>query len=178
MPTIGNSWIGQPPWVVGCMDVPRRVAHRAFVLGMVLKGIDGALEVLGGVALLLVTKSWLDRTAEWLARQEFGGASMQGLAMHAVHATHHLATGGQQFATAYLFAHGAVKLVLVAGLLRGVQWVFPLALVVLTGFTGYQLYRLSVRWSWLLAALTVIDVIVIALIGQEWRYSVSRRGRG
>ncbi|MGH8116037.1 MAG: DUF2127 domain-containing protein, partial [Rhodanobacteraceae bacterium] len=64
------------------------------------------------------------------------------------------------------------------GLLRGVQWVFPLALVVLTGFTGYQLYRLSVRWSWLLAALTVIDVIVIALIGQEWRYSVSRRGRG
>ncbi|MGH8113253.1 MAG: hypothetical protein ACREPL_15255, partial [Rhodanobacteraceae bacterium] len=89
MPTIGNSWIGQPPWVAGCMDVSRRVAHRAFVLGMVLKGIDGAIEVLGGVAWRLVTKSWLDRTAEWVARQEFVGASMQGLAMHAVHATHH-----------------------------------------------------------------------------------------
>lgn len=159
------------------MDVSRQVAYRAFVLGMVLKGIDGLFEVLGGVALLLVTKSWLDQTVEWLARQEFGGASMQGLAMHAMHATHHLTTGGQQFATAYLFAHGVVKLVLVAGLLRGVQWVFPLALVVLAGFTGYQLYRLSIRWSSVLAALTVIDIIVIALVGQEWRYSASRRGR-
>lgn len=154
------------------MAVPRRLAHLAFVLGMVFKGIDGLMEVAGAIALLLISKSQIDQLADWLARQEFGPT-------HALaHVTTQLAVGMQHFTIIYLFVHGGVKLALVGGLLRGVRWVFPVALVILTGFIAYQVYRLSMRLSLGLGALTVIDLIVVLLIFQEWRYTGSRDGSG
>lgn len=154
------------------MVLPRRLAHLAFVLGMVFKGIDGLLEVAGAIALLLISKSRIDQVVDWLAQQEFGPT-------HALaHVTTQLAGDMRRFTILYLFVHGGVKLALVAGLLRGVRWVFPVALVILTGFIAYQLYRLSMRLSLGLGALTVIDVIVVLLIFQEWRYTGSRDGRG
>lgn len=151
------------------MAVSDRLAHRAFLVGIVFKGLDGLLEVLGAIAVLFITQSSIDRWAGALAHLEVGGGFAHAVASHVVHAAHHLSTGTRRFAVIYLFAHGAIKLVLVAGLLREVRWVFPVALVVLTGFIGYQLYRLSIGVSWLLVALTVIDAIVVALIWHEWR---------
>lgn len=152
------------------MKVSDRWTHRAFLLGMVFKGIDGTLELLGGVALLLISRSRIDQWADALAQLEFGNGIIATLARHVSHAADHLNGGTQQFAIIYLFVHGAVKLVLVAGLLRGIRWVFPVALFVLTGFIAYQLYRLSVSMSLMLAALTVIDVIVVVLVWYEWRH--------
>ncbi|HEX7369609.1 MAG TPA: DUF2127 domain-containing protein [Rhodanobacteraceae bacterium] len=152
------------------MKVSDRWTHRAFVLGMLFKGIDGLLESGGGVALLLISKSRIDQWADWLAQLEFGSGFLATVAHHVSHAADHFNAGAQQFAIIYLLAHGAVKLALVAGLLRGVRWVFPVALVVLTGFIAYQLYRLTVSMSWMLAALSLIDAIVVALIWLEWRH--------
>lgn len=158
------------------MAIPERYAHLAFVVGMVFKAIDGLLELLGAIALLFITRSRIDQWANMLEQQELGGGLANSLAGHLAHAAHHFNGGTQHFAVIYLFGHGAIKLVLVAGLLRGVRWVFPVALAVLTGFVAYQLYRLSVTVSWVLVAVTVIDVIVIALIWHEWRYTGSRGG--
>lgn len=158
------------------MLIPDRYTHLAFVVGMVFKGIDGLLELLGGVALLLITRSGIDRLAELIEQQEIGGGFGSALASHAAHAARHFTPGAQHFAIIYLFAHGAIKLLLVGGLLRGVRWVFPVALVVLTGFIAYQLYRLTIGMSWLLATITLIDAIVVALIWFEWRHMDSRAG--
>lgn len=156
------------------MEVSNRYAHLAFLVGMVFKGLDGLLELLGAIALLLIGEPQIDRLAGTLERKEFGGG-LGALASHAAYAAHHFMAGAQQFAVIYLFAHGVIKLALVTGLLRGVRWVFPVALVVLTGLIGYQLYRLSIEMSWMLAALTLIDAIVVALIWHEWRYVDVRR---
>ena len=60
-----------------------------------------------------------------------------------------------------------------AGLLRGWSWSYPAALLALTGFVAYQIYRASHTHGLLLIALTIFDTVVIALIWHEWR--VARR---
>ncbi|MGN6788606.1 MAG: DUF2127 domain-containing protein [Rhodanobacteraceae bacterium] len=146
-----------------------RIAHLAFVAGMILKGVDGCLELIGGMALLLTSRAEIRHAVAWLARQELAADPTGFFADRTASMAQHLTAGTQHFATAYLLVHGAIKLVLVAGLLRGIRWVFPTALAILTVFIGYQLYRLTVRPSWLLGTLTLIDVVVVLLVWREWR---------
>lgn len=147
-----------------------RLAHRAFLAGMLFKGVDGCLELIGAIALLLTTRREIQHIVAWLTRQELAEDPTDFLATHAGNAAHHLTAGTQHFAAAYLLVHGAIKVALVAGLLRGLQWMFPVALVVLTGFIGYQLYRLTHIPSLLLGLLTLIDAAVVLLIAWEWRH--------
>ena len=78
---------------------------------------------------------------------------------------------------AYLLVHGVIKLALVAGLLRGLRWMFPLALIVLAAFIGYQLYRFAHIPSWSLGLFTLLDVVVVALIAREWRVQETHEPR-
>ncbi len=75
----------------------------------------------------------------------------------------------EHFYALYLLSHGLVKLALVAGLLRNKLWAYPASIVVMLGFIAYQLYRYSYTHSPGLIALTVLDVVVIALVWHEWR---------
>ncbi len=145
-----------------------RLTHRAVLVGRVFKGADGCLELIGAIALFLVTRPEIQHAVAWLAREELAEDPNDFFATHAVRMAQHLTAGSQHFAAAYLLVHGAIKLALVAGLLRGLRWVFPVALTVLTVFIGYQLYRLAHIPSWPLGLFTLLDIVVVALIGREW----------
>lgn len=147
-----------------------RIAHGAFLIGMVFKGVDGCLELIGAAALLLVTRPEIQRVAEWLTREELAEDPRDFFATHAVHVAQHLTAGTQHFVAVYLFVHGAIKVALVAGLLRGLLWMFPVALIFLTTFIGYQLYRFAHIPSWSLGLFTLLDAVVIVLIWREWRF--------
>ena len=64
---------------------------------------------------------------------------------------------------------GVIKILLVAGLLRGAAWSYPTALAGLAGFMIYQLYRVSLTHSLALIILTAFDAVILLLIWQEWR---------
>jgi uncharacterized membrane protein len=68
-----------------------------------------------------------------------------------------------------------IKLAMVAALLRGLLWAYPVSIVVLLGFVFYQLYRFEFTHSWGLMALSLFDLLVIALIVRE--YLSKRRSR-
>ena len=157
------------------MANPGRFAHRAFLAGTALKGLDGCLELLGGIILLTITRPEIRHMIALLTREEFAEDPSDFLANHAAHMAQQLTSGTQHFVAAYLLAHGAIKVALVAGLLRGVRWVFPLALGMLTAFIGYQVWRLMRIPSWALGVFTLIDMAVIALIWHEWRHLPSSR---
>lgn len=154
-----------------------RIAHRAFLIGMAFKGVDGCLELIGAAALLLTTRPEIQHVVGWLTREELVEDPRDFFATHAVHLAQHLTAGTQHFAAAYLFVHGAIKVALVIGLLRGLRWMYPVALIVLTAFIGYQLYRLARIPSWSLGLFTLLDVVVIALIWREWRFRGLRTPR-
>ena len=87
---------------------------RAFVVGIVLKGLDGVLEVVGGLLLLAVSPATIDQLARALTQHELSEDPHDFLATHVLHYTGALTVSSVRFAAAYLLLHGVVKIVLVA----------------------------------------------------------------
>ncbi|MEO8746971.1 MAG: DUF2127 domain-containing protein [Rhodanobacter sp.] len=151
--------------------------HRAFDVGIVLKGLDGLFEVVAGAILLLTSHPTLLGIAHWLTRAELIEDPDDFLANHLLHLAQKLSIGSWHFAGAYLLGHGMVKLGLVIGLWRGARWAYPTAMAVLTAFIAYQCYRWLHHASVFLALLTVMDAVIVLLIGVEWSRRSVAAGR-
>jgi uncharacterized membrane protein len=155
--------------------VPRDKANRSnsqellFRVSVWLKGLDGALEALGGIALWFLNPAWITDIAmvvtwNWIAKHPH-----HAVAQHLYNSAQHFSAGSERFAAIYLFIHGIVKIGLVAGLLKRQRWTYPTALVVFVAFVVYQIYRYQVTHAILLIPLTIFDLIVIWLIWREYR---------
>lgn len=143
--------------------------HSAYLIGIALKGLDGLLEIAGGAVLLLISRPAIVRMTTFLVQGELTDDPRDFIATHALHAAKHLSAGTQHFASAYLLVHGLIKVGLVTGLLRGWRRAYPTALLLLTAFIGYQIFRVFRRHSLALAVFTIIDIAIVLLIGLEWR---------
>lgn len=150
------------------------VAHRAFNIGIVIKGLDGLLELVGGSALLLTSQTAIRQAVMLLTRQELIDDPHDVVANYLRYIAQPLSLGTRHFAGVYLLAHGLVKIAMVVGLLRGLRWSYPMAVVLMTTFVGYQSFRLFHQPSLLLGLLTFIDVTVTCLIVREWRHLPAR----
>jgi uncharacterized membrane protein len=148
---------------------------KTFKIGLVLKGLDGILEVAGGILLLLVSPAAIDHLVRVLTAHELSEDPHDLIARYLLHATSHLNTGITLFGAIYLLSHGVAKIVLVALVLRDKLWAYPWLIALLLAFIGYQLYRITaVHFSIGLTALTVFDVFLVWL---TWREYQSKRGR-
>jgi uncharacterized membrane protein len=154
--------------------ISQRLYHRAFQIGVVLKGFDGALEIAGGAALLLTTHPAIHRIVALLTRQELVEDPHDFLANLLVQAVQHVSISTQYFAGVYLLGHGLIKIGLAVGLLRGWLWSYPAALLFLTTFVIYQMYRLFHTHSVILCLFTVFDVAIALLIWREWQHAKNR----
>lgn len=142
---------------------------RAFLVGIVLKGLDGVLEVGGGLLLLVVSPSTIDQFVRTLTQHELSEDPHDFFATHMLHFSGSLTGASLRFGAAYLLAHGVVKIVLVAALLRDKLWAYPWTIAFLIGFIVYQLYRMTFAPSIGLAGLTAFDAVVTWLVIQEYR---------
>jgi uncharacterized membrane protein len=130
-----------------------------FVISVALKGVHALVELAGGVALYALSTDviigWLweaGRSSDWVARfaHSFSGRE------------HH-------FYAFYLASHGVVNGAIVVGLLMRKMWSYRATFIVLTLFIAYQLYRYSFTNDIGLIAITILDLIVMALAWNEYR---------
>jgi uncharacterized membrane protein len=153
------------------MPQPRSKIHLAFEIGVILKGINGLLELIGGFLLLWMGPGTIQNVVARLTQNEISEDPHDFIATHLRDAAHLLSANGRIFAAVYLLAHGVIKGLLVYGLLRDQLWAFPTGIAVFGAFAVYQMYRYAIAPSggaWLIA-LTVLDVAVILLTWAEWR---------
>jgi uncharacterized membrane protein len=145
-----------------------RTIHRVFQVGVILKAIDGLLELAGGVLLFFTASitGLLDR----ISRRELAAGRHDDLANAIQHYLPYLAHHSHVFAAVYLLSHGAVKVALAVGLLKNQTWAYPAALVVFIFFIIYQAYRYTYTHSSALLVLTVFDVIIVGLTWHEWKF--------
>jgi uncharacterized membrane protein len=145
------------------------VTDRLFRIALLVKGIDGAAELIGSLVLLLVSGAALRGLTADVLSHDLLGAPNGWLARHFVTGTAEFAAGSRTFAVVYLGLHGLVKLGLVVALLR--QWwpAYPAAIVVLGVFVVYEVYRAVVTGSILLPFLAALDLAVIVLVVREYR---------
>jgi uncharacterized membrane protein len=151
------------------MPQPRSKIHLAFEIGVILKGINGLLELIGGFVLLWMGPDTLQKFVARLTANEISEDPHDLIATHLRAAVTPLTANGKLFAAIYLLAHGVIKALLVYGLLRDELWAFPTAIVVFGAFGVYQMYRYAIAPSGWLIVLTVLDVAVILLTWAEWR---------
>jgi len=151
---------------------------RIFEIGIILKGLDGVQEVIGGLLLLAVTPATINRLVVRLTQHELSEDPHDFIARHLLGYTHGLTGSTVTFAAVYLLAHGVVKIVLVAALLRNQVWSYPWMIGFLLLFIGYQLYRLALSPTLWLTALTIFDALIVWLTWREWLRQAADRAVG
>ncbi|HVV37888.1 MAG TPA: DUF2127 domain-containing protein [Acidimicrobiales bacterium] len=144
------------------------VLARSLRATLVVKAIDGAIELMGGIVLLAVPAHVLTNAIVAATRSELSSDPHDFVARHLVRAGQGL-EHQRGFGAAYLFSHGAVKVVLVVALFRGYQWAYPTLIGFLGSFIAYQSYRFVHLPSISLAVLTAFDLVVVCLVWHDWR---------
>jgi len=153
------------------MKVSEKSLHLLFVVSLWVKAVFAIAEIFAGIGMWIASRDFLLRLAIALTREELAEDPRDVIANALLHAAQHLSIGAKTFAAVYLLSHGIIKLWLVIGLLREKLWYYPVAIVVFLGFVAYQTYRYyALQHSILLLAITVLDIIVIALTWHEWRF--------
>jgi uncharacterized membrane protein len=150
---------------------------RTFEIGILLKGLDGVLELIGAALLLTVSPGTINRIASALTQHELSEDPHDVIATHLLRLSHGLTGSAVGFAAAYLLLHGMVKVVLVVALLRNKLWAYPWMIAFLVAFIGYQLYRIALDFTVGLTVLTVFDAIIVWLTWREYRKQRTARRR-
>jgi len=145
-----------------------RSLDRVFRASVLLKGLDGALEVIGGVLFLVATPHRIQGIVHSLTQHELSQDPQDFIARHLVSSASGLSHGTTVYAGIYLLGHGLAKVVLVAAVLRAQLWAYPAMMALLVAFIIYQLYRLLLGFTVGLALLTVFDVFVVWLTSREY----------
>ena len=148
---------------------PKDLLDRTFEIGIILKGLDGLFETIGGLLLLIVTPSQINHLVTTVTQHELDKDPHDYVATHLLHYSHSLTSSVVTYAAIYLLAHGVVKVVLVVALLRGKLWAYPWLIVVLIAFIGYQCYQLALKFTLGLFLLTLFDIGIVLLTWREWR---------
>ena len=165
-----------PPTSASTLAKPLSPAlDKTFKIGLVLKGLDGILEVAGGILLLVLSPHAIQHLVRVLTAHELSEDPHDLIARYLLHSTAHLTTAITIFGAIYLLSHGIAKIVLVGLVLRDKLWAYPWLIVLLLAFIAYQLYRITaVHFSIGLTLLTIFDTFLVWLTWREYR---SKRGR-
>jgi uncharacterized membrane protein len=141
------------------------MTERLFRIAVVLKGLDGASQLVGGIVLLLVPPAVITGLVHVIVARDLLPAGR--LAHDLQIAAEHLG-GARNFAVAYLLLHGVIKLVLVYALLREVRPMYPVAAAVLGLFIVYELVRAAHTHSIALVVFAALDIVIVVLVLREY----------
>ncbi len=143
-----------------------RGIHDAFLIAIVLKGLDGLLEI--GLGLLLIFTDTFSTTVFFLTRNEIIEDPDNFFATHlrAFASQSHKAfvIGGL-----YLIAHGVLKAFIAGSLWRNYAWAYPAAMALIGFFILYEIIQIVQTGSIPLMGLTFFDIVMLWLVGHEYK---------
>jgi uncharacterized membrane protein len=141
---------------------------RTFWVSLILKGLDGVLELVGGVLLFFVTPSQINSLARLLTQREIDEDPHDFLDTHLRELTSHLSVSTSVFGAVYLLLHGLIKIVLVWAVLRGYLRAYPWMIAFLIAFILFQGYEMITHFSIGLALLTAFDMFIVWITWREY----------
>ncbi len=145
------------------------LVHKSFEVAILLKGLDGVLEIVGAFILVFLNPARLNGLIIWLTQHELSKDPKDLVANYMVHFAAGFTSNTQYFAVYYLALHGIVKIVLVLMLWKRKIWAYPITIFTLILFIFYQVYRYTIYHSNWLILLTIFDVVVILLTYIEYK---------
>lgn len=140
-----------------------------FDFALIVKAINGALEVLGGFLIFFVSPVFVITVAEFVTGGEFAQDPNDQIAMFIRDAAHSFAIHSHYLLAFYLVLHGLIKVLLVIGIFAKQKLAYPLFMVALIIFGLYEAYRGFLLGELLLKALAVFDFALLFLTVYEYR---------
>jgi uncharacterized membrane protein len=160
------------PAPAGTASASRNEARirRLFHVSLLLKAAHSVLEIVGGILLVVVSREGILKIVNRLTQEELFEDPHDWIANYLVQGAQNLSAQSKSFAAFYLLSHGVIKLGLIVAILRNKLWAYPAFMIALVLLIAYQSYKLLHGLSIGLAALTVLDLIVLALTWHEYRF--------
>lgn len=153
------------------IDLRRRdhILDIIFLVGVFFKGLDGLVELIGGVLLLSLSPGSLTSAAHRLTARELLEDPHDIMANLLLTGAHQLSTQGTFVIALFLLIHGVVKVAIVVSLIMGATRIYPWAIGALGILAIVQIVDFVVKPSIGVTLLTLLDFVVIALTWREWR---------
>lgn len=145
------------------------VLHKSFEIGILLKGIDSVLEIIGGILLIFLNPNRLNKIIVLLTQNELSEDPKDVIANFVIRLGSNFSLSSQYFGVLYLISHGLIKLILVIMLKKRIIWAYPLTIVSLLLFIFYQIYKCMISYSTVLMVLTIFDIVMIILTLIEYK---------
>ncbi len=148
---------------------PSSILDKVFEGGILLKGISGALEFIGGALLFFVSPASIHNFIVFITHRELLTDPHDKIANLLLTSTQHLG-GSRTFLIVYLWIHATIKLIAVIGILKNQLWAYPFSLITLGALMLYQVYSIVfVSVSIGMILLTVFDIFILWLILREYK---------
>jgi uncharacterized membrane protein len=153
----------------------RTVSHAIYLAVIAVKGLDGLLETIAGLAIVIAGPLRIYLWALEFTAPELYTNPHSRAVQFIQHGAFNLTQGAGPAVVTYLLIHGALKLTLAVVLLRGGgRWIFPVAAVILTGFVIYLLRHWALHPSDWLLGFAAFDFFTLLLVLNEWRNPARR----
>lgn len=140
--------------------------HRLFKLTILIKGIDGLLEILSAFILIF---SSAQKIIPFLVGPEILEDPQDKIANYLLHLSHSIVSNTETFLIAYLMVHGLIKVAMALALQGKNLHAYKMAGYVLTLFVTYQFYRFTHTHSTLLLVFSLLDVLTLFLVYHEYQ---------
>jgi uncharacterized membrane protein len=145
------------------------IIHKSFELGILLKAIDSAFEIIGGALLIFLSPARLDKLTRLLTQHELSEDPRDLIARTILNLSTKFTVSTQYFGAFYLISHGVVRMALVILLWKRNAWAYPVTIISLFLFIFYQIHRYLLHHSTWLIVLTAFDILMIFLTYREYK---------
>jgi len=147
-----------------------------FYGGLLIKGVNALLEIVGGILISIVSNEWLVRLIRDIALPELTEDPDDPLMNYLITLSQNLSSSSQHWIAIYMLLHGATKLAVVWLLLKQKLWAFPLAVLVFGAFISYEIYSYLHSQSLLMLLIVILDALIIVVIILEYTRLKAKRG--
>ncbi|MCX6779045.1 MAG: DUF2127 domain-containing protein [Candidatus Magasanikbacteria bacterium] len=144
--------------------------HELFEIGILIKTINGVLELIAGLGLLFLNGAFFNQAILTLFRQELLEDPQDFLVNKIASFFATLSVSTQNFAAIYLLFHAAIKFFIAFSLYKEKLWAYSVSLWIMASFFIYQIYHLSHKFSVFLLVLMIIDFLFFLIIRHEYKY--------
>lgn len=147
----------------------KKLIHISFEIALLMKGIDGILEILGGILMIFLNQERLNNIIIFLTQGELSEDPRDLIANSFLSFGSHFSIDAQRFGVFYLMSHGVIKCIIILLLWRRKLWAYPVSIISIILFIAYQIYRYSISPSIMMIILTIFDLVMIALTYFEYQ---------
>lgn len=145
------------------------IINIGFYGSLTIKAIDATLESIGGLLLLAISHSQLDRLIHLIVLPELSEDPKDRIMNYFIALGQNFSISSQYTVAVYLLLHGATKLVVIWLLLKKKLWAYPLAVLVFGLFIAYEIYSYMHNLSAILLLVIVLDAAMIIMIILEYK---------